>query len=390
MKFRTRKFDLANELGSLNAVVDRKSKDLIYQCVHLTQVDNLNLSLAAASSSEGLMLTSSIKIDGSAGGLLPPDPATNGAKSCAVDAGKLFDLCKKLPDKLIELDYDAEKLKLLVRCDSSRFTISCLEPTLFPSIRTPTTYSYKIPLRFFLNAVKHSLVMIEAKESAMVHYSGMLIILEDKVLEVIATDGHRMSVWFTTMETDKKFRVILPKKVLSELASTLESSTIPSINLEVTNNHAFINFGKYTYQTGILVGSFPNYKMVVDAARNNNDICFRMNRSRLQNSVERCLIFAGSDQGYGINFDFTDKDVSISAANERGDHAYEVIESESDFKYGFSTRFNGEFLVQYLNTVQQDDSVDLYINSKEPLRPIHLRSQSERNRIFLFQPMERL
>lgn len=387
MKFKTRKFDLQNELTFLSSVVDKKSKDEIYQCVHLVQKDNLNLTLSA--SSRELMLTTAIKIDGGAS-LIPSETPTNGNHACAIDATKLFELCKKLPDKLIDLDYDATTLKVVLRCDNSRFTISCLEPSLFPSIKlpraNPNDFSYKLPLRFFFTAINSSLNLVSLKEGAQVFYSGILMILEDKVLEIIATDGNRMSIWFTTMETDKNFKLILPKRTLVELASSLANNQQPAVNLEITSSHAFLNFGKYTYQSGILIGTFPNYKLVIDAARQNNDLCFRMNRQKLNQALERCLVFVGKDQGFGINFDFKEHELALSAANMRGDYAYEIVEAECPKPY--KIRLNGEWLRQYLETVPNDDSVDLYVNSQEVLKPVYLRSQNERNYIFLISPME--
>jgi DNA polymerase III subunit beta len=388
LTFRCRKFDLQNQLDAIATAVDKKSKDEIYSCVYMARTDATNLLLAAAS--RDLMVTTSIKID-AGGGLLAMEPVAAGSNiAMAVQAEKLLALCKKLPDKIIEFTYDPKLQRAAVRCDSSHFTLSCQEPTFFPAITAPKVenYRYKIPVRFMHAAITRCLDMITLKESPMVYFSGALLILEDKVLEVITTDGNRLAVSYTTMETEEKMKVILPKKILMELAGNLENSQLASLNFDLNDNHAFFNFGKFTYRTAILAGSFPNYKLITDSVRANNDIQFRMNRAKLLTAIERCLVFVGKEAGFGINLEFKEKEATLGAANSDGDSAFEIIEAECSRP--LKVRLNGQYVLQYLNTVSNDDTVDLWANSKQTMGAIYMRGQSERNYLWIAQPMELL
>lgn len=384
LSFKCRKFDLQAELEAISSAVDSKSKDQIYSCIYMQRSSKSDLLMAAAS--RDLIVSTSVKID--AGGGLLVDTEEASSPAMAVEASKLTALVKKLPDKIIEVTYDDRTKKAKIRCDSSSYTLSCQDASLFPAISTkkPEEYSVKLPLRFFHSAITHSLDLIITRESPLVYFSGALLILQDKVFEVIATDGNRMSVSFTTLENTKTIKTILPRKVLAELAGTLAKSQIQSINLEVTPNHAFLNFGKYTYQSGILAGSFPNYKLVTDSVRQNNDLQFQINRSQLLAAVERCLVFVGKKEGCGINLSFKEKELSVETANDQGDSVFEIVEAEC--AKILEIRINGDFVRQYLTSVPNDETVDLWINGSKEMSPMYFRVLSDRNYLLVAQPME--
>lgn len=386
--FKCRKFDLQNELQVVASVVDRKNRDDIMSCVYLSVLNPSNLMIAGSSYS--LMMTTTLKIDGGGTLLDSLDTVTRSkdTDSMAVDADKFLALIKKLPDKIIEITHDKNLNRAVVRCDSSRYTLGCQESSLYPLIKIVENFTYRLPLRFLLRAFQGTVGLIEGKESAQTHHSGVLVVLDDGVLELVATDGVRMASFFTTLETDKKFITILPKKTLQELITTMEGSTQSVIELEVTDNHAFFRFGKYVYRSSVLAGSFPNYKVIMDSVRGNNATQYRINRKKLQESVDRCVLFAGKNQGFGVNIDFKDKEVTISTANDLGDSAFEVVEADSSIPY--ATRVNGSSLSSYLESISSDDVVDIYVNTKQHTGPILLRSQSDRNYFYIIQAMERI
>ena len=389
LTFKCRKFDLQNELDAIATAVDKKSKDEIYSCIYLTKLDVSTLLLAAAS--RDLMVTTSIKIDAGAT-LLPDAEPKDGTqtKALAVNADKLLGLCRKLPDKIIDFAYDPKMLRITVRCDSSHFTLGCQEPTFFPAITNPKDLSFKVPLRWFWNAIKNSNQLVSGKEGGKISDSGAMLSLDDKILEMVSTDGNRLAKSFTTLETDKSFATILPRKILVELLKTLENQQHPSVGIEATPNHAFISFGRYVYRTGVLAGSFPNYRVLIDQILAKNETKFRIKRNELVTSIERCLVFVGKDQGFGINFAFKEHEIVLTVANDKGDSAHELVEAECPEGITYQCRLNGEYLLQYLSTVSTDESVDMWVNAKEMLRPVYMRSQSDRNYLWMAMPMSSL
>ena len=385
--FRCRKFDIQNELEAISSVVDKKSKDEIYACIYFTRSTSGSIMMAA--SSRELMVLTSIKVDSDK--LLVNDPVSTGEKlAMAVNAERLLAICRKLPDRIIEFIYDKTQIRVLVRCDKSHYTLACQEPTFFPAITFPevSDFSYRIPLRFFHSAIRSALSLVVGDtESPYVFYSGVLVVLSKKILTVIATDGCRMMTSYTKLETDKEFTAILPRKILSELNTTLEKCQLALLNLEITPNHAFFNFGKYTYCSSILAGNFPNYHVLLETIYKENTNQYRINRSKLQAALERCLVFVDKKQGFGVNIDFKEKELVVSGASQTGDSAFEIVEAECS--HPFSVRLNGQYLKEYLETIQ-DEYTDLWLNNELTMKPILARSQSDRNYSWILQVMERM
>lgn len=379
MNFKVRKFDLQNELAVVVNLIDRKADDEVRRCVLIKKIDDSTIVLAGAQ--DILMMQTSIKVDAP---LIPNDDP--GPSAFAVDAGKLLDLCKKLPDAIVDLTFDGTSKKMLLRCGSSRYTLALLDGSLFPAIRMPDVFTSVLPLKFFHRALRDALPLIEGSEVGMIYNSGGSIILADGALDIVGTDGTRMSLWTTTMDTDRKFGLVLPKRTMTQMVAVLEGfvGKIPQIEVELQGSLAYFRFGKYTYQSATMSGTFPNYVKMIEIVSTQAETNYTIPRVKFMQCLERALIFSGKNQGSGVNMEFKTKEMVVSTANENGESSFDMIEVNCPKPH--QIRLNGSYLISYLSGLS-DDTVDLWLDSTGKNSGIYFRVASERNYKYVMMRM---
>src|SRR5688500_789153 len=203
-----------------------------------------------------LPILSNVLIDRSAGGLsfLATDieiqitaksalGADGEARAVTVGARKLVDILRALPDGA-EVTLQQQDKRLLVRAGKSRFALQTLPAEDFPRLARPSgeTARFALPqkaLRRLLGLVQYAM----AQQDIRYYLNGLLMVVEDKSLKLIATDGHRLA--YAAMALEAKLprqEVIVPRKTVLELAKLL-SDTEDEVRIELSATQAAFAFG---------------------------------------------------------------------------------------------------------------------------------------------------
>src|SRR5438309_2305332 len=115
------------------------------------------------------------------------------AQAVTVAARKLQDLLRALPEDAL-LNIDASGSKMIVRAGRSRFNLQTLPAADYPRIGlgTEQLQTLTLPQRHF-RALIRSAEFAMAQQDIRYYLNGMLLVLDGKTLQAVATDGHRLS-----------------------------------------------------------------------------------------------------------------------------------------------------------------------------------------------------
>ena len=166
-------------------------------------------------------------------------------RSVTVGARKLVDILRALPDSA-EITLQQQDKRLLVRAGKSRFVLQTLPAEDFPRLAKPAGDVARFSLqqkdlRRLLGLVQYSM----AQQDIRYYLNGLLMVVEDKALKLIATDGHRLA--FASMALEAKLprqEVIVPRKTVLELAKLLSDSDAEG-RIEVSSAEADRRERKY-------------------------------------------------------------------------------------------------------------------------------------------------
>ena len=179
-----------------------------------------------------------------------------------VSAKILSQLVQRLPEGEVEVSLD-ERSMVNVVCARNSFSLQSLDPLQFP-----VESHEESPREFMIstaqlcgNIAKCSYAV--SNEEAKAPMTGLLLTITDGTFTTVATDGRRMALVETVIGSDDSLDSdsILPLKAAQELPKVLEGST--DVKVSLGDTHAVFSTDDVIFQTKLLEGNFPNYKMVM-------------------------------------------------------------------------------------------------------------------------------
>ena len=185
----------------------------------------------------------------------------------------------------------------------------------------------------------------------------MLWEINKKEFKVVSTDGHRMAVAFTQMESSiinegddhQLKKIIVPRKAILELLRLLDDAE-DEITIEIGQQHIHLLDAKYSFTSKLIDGRFPDYKRVIPQAGDKKII---FNREKLKNALTRISILS-NEQLRAVCFQFRIDQLCLYANNVEQETAEEKMDIDYK-KENFDIVFNVNYLLDVLNVCQTED-----------------------------------
>jgi len=272
--------------------------------------------------------------------------ATGEAKAMTVGARKLVDILRALPDGA-DLTLQQQEKRLLVKAGKSRFTLQTLPAEDFPRLAKPAgeaarfTLSQKA-LRRLLGLVQYAM----AQQDIRYYLNGLLMVVEEGQLKLVATDGHRLAYAATALGGSMpRQEVIVPRKTVIELSKLLAEND-DEVNVEVSATQAAFRFGNIELVSKLIDGKFPDYTRVIPTGHKNK---LQVGREALRQALLRAAILS-NEKFRGVRWVLSDGSLKIVSSNAEQEEAHEEVE----IKYsgdGLDIGFNVNYLLDVLNNV---------------------------------------
>lgn len=269
------------------------------------------------------------------------------ARAVTVGARKLVDILRALPESA-EVTLQQQDKRLLVKAGKSRFSLQTLPAEDFPRLARPggETARFELPqkgLRHLLGMVQYAM----AQQDIRYYLNGLLMVVEDKQLKLVATDGHRLAYAAMALESAlPRQEVIVPRKTVIELGKLLADSEDP-VEVELSAAQAAFRFGGVELVSKLVDGKFPDYARVIPTQHKNT---LRVEREVLRQSLLRAAILS-NEKFRGVRWVLTDSSLKIVSSNAEQEEAHE----ELDVQYAgdaLDIGFNVNYLLDVLNNIQ--------------------------------------
>src|SRR5215212_6266878 len=191
------------------------------------------------------------------------------ARSVTVGARKLLDILRALPESA-EVTLQQQDKRLLVKAGKSRFTLQTLPAEDFPRLAKPAGESAKFELE--QKALRRVLSLVQyamAQQDIRYYLNGLLMVVEEKQLKLVATDGHRLAYASLKLDADlPRQELIVPRKTVLELSKLL-ADTEDEVKIEVSPSQAAFSFGAIELVSKLVDGKFPDYTRVIPTQHKN-------------------------------------------------------------------------------------------------------------------------
>lgn len=296
-----------------------------------------------------------------------------------VPARKLLDICKSLSDdSSIELIM-SESNKLTVKSGRSRFTLTTLPATEYPSVEEePDTFSVTLS-QSRLKELLDSTSFAMAQQDVRYYLNGMLFEVSTDYLRVVATDGHRLAM--ETMSIDEGTvdtqQLIVPRKGIIELGRLLVDEG--DITLTFGQNHIRATVTETTFTSKLVDGKFPDYNRVLPKGGNKT---LNGNCQELKQAFTRASILS-NEKYRGVRVLLSNGELKILANNPEQEEAEEVIgvEYEGD---SLEIGFNVSYLIDVLSTIACPNAK---ITLSDPNSSALIEAESGSDAVYVVMPM---
>ena len=287
----------------------------------------------------------------------PAENAEDG--EVTIPARKLFDICRALPDGAkVKVEQNGERVS--VSAGRSRFTLSTLPASEFPVIDSiDLVERFSLPEATLKDLIGRTAFAM-AHQDVRYYLNGLLLDVRDEVLRCVATDGHRLALAETRLESQISSRrqIIIPRKGVLELQGLFEAGE-GQVELELGRNHLRLRRGGVTFTSKLIDGRFPDYEAVIPIGADKD---VRVGREELRSALQRAAILS-NEKYRGVKLEVSPNRLRIVAHNPEQEEAVEELEVNTtveDLSVGFNVNYlmdalaalNGEEIVISLRDAQ--------------------------------------
>ncbi len=325
---------LLKPLTSVTGIVERRHTLPILSNL-LLEAKNNNIQLTATD----LEMQISLNIESKFAGEL----------STTISAKKLLDICRALPEA-VDIDMTSNDSRITVKAGKSRFNLQTLPAADYPVMTKAAGESTNIQISQL--ALKNLLKQVEfamAQQDIRYYLNGLLLEVNENKLNIVGTDGHRLSFTSTTLTKNyEKTDVILPRKTVIELIKLLNDSD-EEVNIDFNSGQVNFKFSDIQLISKVIDGKFPDYHRVIPIGHQNT---FSVNRLSMLTAMQRASILS-NEKYRGIRMVLSNNNLKLISTNTEQEEAEEELEIDYT-KDSLDIGFNVTYLIDVLNNVSDE------------------------------------
>ena len=281
-----------------------------------------------------------------------------------ISGKKIFEIVKSLPDGQVVTFKENDDLMMEISAGKSEFKVLCLPKEDFPQV-PDATFDKKILLPLGRLQEMIDRVYFAIAQEQRYYLNGALLILKNGAVELVSTDGHRLSYTGAAIEglaPESEVRVIVAKKTLGEL----RKMSGETVEFDQDENNLFFRIGARVLISRIIESKFPNFEAVIPK---DNPHLLQVANIDFTQAIRRVSLLS-TERSRGIKFNVEKNRLKLFSSNPEIGEARDDLEVE--YKgVALEVGFNSQYLLDFLMSVASE-SVRLEFkdeNSAAVMRP---------------------
>jgi DNA polymerase-3 subunit beta len=262
--------------------------------------------------------------------------------SITVSGKKIFEIVKSLPDGQVVTFKENDDLMMEISSGKSEFKILCLPKEDFPQVpEARFEKGLTLPLNKFKEMIGRVYYAIAQEQRY--YLNGALLILKKNSLELVSTDGHRLSYTAANVENlapEQEIRVIVAKKTLGELRKMNDES----VEFDTDDNNLFFRVQNRMLISRIIESKFPNFEAVIPK---DNPHLLLLPKEEFTQAIRRVSLLS-SERSKGVRFSIEKSQLKLFSSNPEIGEARDNLEVDykgTDLEVGFNSQYMLDFLL---------------------------------------------
>ncbi len=302
-----------------------------------------------------------------------------------VDARRIVDLLKEMPDQGVTFDINDDNLSVEITYSSGNYSFIAINGNEYPSNEATENpegvFTFTCPTEQVLKGIDNTLFAV-GNDDLRPQMMGILWDIKPDAITFVATDTRKLVKYRNALSAPgQEGSFILPVKPATVVKNVFAKEE--QIKITVEPKSVTFESPAYKFNCRFIKGSFPDYNRVIPT---NNPYVLTIDRQSFLNAVRRVGVFV--DQGHGlVKFKIQPEKLVMKATdNNFCTSAREEVACDftgNEMVIGFSA----PYLIEISNTIS---TTDLVIKLSDPSRPgVFLPSENDADSelLMLLMPM---
>ena len=353
MEFTVSKVELVRELNLSQGVVEKKTTIPILSNV-LVEATGDHVVLTATDLELGIRCTCPARVQKAGSGTIP--------------ARRLLEYVRLLPDSDVHVKFLENQWASLV-CGRTRTRIAGMSRESFPELPAMPQPLAEVKLSTLAALISRTIFAISSEESRFT-LNGALLILKERGLVMVSTDGHRLAYVETTQDVEgirSTYRALVPRKAMGEILKLSQEAAADSVvGFAGDENHLFFQSGERLLLSRKLTGNFPDFERVLPKE---HPYFVTLQREEFRAAIERVAQFS-DERSHAVRLQVCPGEVKVHSSISETGESEESIPTE----YGGPTvevGFNAQYLLDFLRATP-NEQVEVHFKDSQSageLRP---------------------
>ena len=299
-----------------------------------------------------------------------------------VSAKYLAELICKLPEETLTLSNDKEMNTIKVSSGKSEFQMLLMNEEDYPKFPTFNANKSIILEDSIIKKLIKKTIFACSTDEARPLFTGILVEVEDGKITFVATNTHRLAIKSLPLpyESTEKLSVIIPSKVLSEIARNLTGDITQQVIISLLENKIMVTIDNVVIVSRLIEGKFPDYKRVIPPKF---ALTSRVNVKELAGAVERVALFS-TDGDYSIIKICVDQyEMTITSSSPDVGAGREVINCTSEGEK-LNVAFNSRYILDILKNLEVEEAV---LSMNTSLSPVCITCEQEADYTYIVTPV---
>jgi DNA polymerase-3 subunit beta len=269
------------------------------------------------------------------------------AGAVTVSGKKIFEIIKSLPEGQTVEFKENEDLMMEISSGQSEFKVLCLPKEDFPQV-PDSKFERKIilpldRLREMIDRVYYAIA-----QEQRYYLNGALLIMKKNTIELVSTDGHRLSYTSAFVEDlapEEEIKVIVAKKTLGEL----RKMTNEKLEFDFDENNLFFRVDNRMLISRIIESKFPNFEAVIPK---DNPNLVNLPKDEFSQAIRRVSLLS-TERSKGVKFYIEKNIIKLFSSNPEIGEARDTLEVQYEGP-SLEVGFNSQYLLDFLNSVSAE------------------------------------
>ena len=316
----------------------------------------------------------------------------NMAISCTIDANitepgeivvsakHISELVRKLSAETVTISKNQENKTIKVASGSSEYQLLLMNEDDYPKFpdfngdKSITIADDKI------KELIRKTIFSCSNDEARPLFTGILVESKDDKLTFVGTNTHRLAVKFISQPTQENLSMIIPSKVLNEIARNLTSDMPQEVKISLLNNQIMVIIDDVIIVSRLIEGKFPDYNKVIPAKF---AVKCTVKAKELAGAVERVALFSTDGDYSTVKMSINQGEITITSSSPDVGTGKEVLPCTTEGD-ALNVAFNAKYILDILKNV---DAEEVLLSMNTSLSPVCITAPEEDNYIYIVTPV---